>query len=98
MGAYVAEHPIAQGERINTRVEELWPQFADDRQMDPVLDLREGIRSRCRSDRSRCRESFVKFHHDLHAKRRLPTFASVGGATTSVGAGSSSWAYCSASF
>ena len=44
-------HAVAQRERIHRRVEELRAELADDRQVDPVLDLGERIGSwMCRQD------------------------------------------------
>ena len=70
MRADVGEHPLAQRERVHVDVEELRAELADDRQVDPVLDLGEWIAVRTCDRTSSGRESLVKLHHDLQAKRR----------------------------
>jgi hypothetical protein len=43
--ADVGEHPLAERDRVHVHVEQLRAQLADHGQVDPVLDLRERIRS-----------------------------------------------------
>src|SRR6266566_851965 len=66
----IAEHPVAEGDRIHADVEELRAEVADHCQVDAVLDLCEGIVAPRRNCRSCGSQSLVEFHQRLLALRR----------------------------
>src|ERR671922_226856 len=56
---------ISEREGVYRRREELRAEVADNGEVDPVLDLGEGVAPARSDDRARARESLVKFHHRL---------------------------------
>ncbi len=68
--------PLAQGDGVHARVEELRAQVSDDGEVDPVLQLRERVAPAARGRaRGTCGgESLVEFHYRLLASSRRVDF------------------------
>ena len=75
VGLDVGRHSLAEGVRVHADVEELRAELTDDREVDPVLDLGEGVppdRDRRRANRG---EPLMEFHQcflPIRRTRRLP--------------------------
>src|SRR4029079_10045016 len=89
--ADVCEHPLAEGLRVHADVVELSPEVTDDVEVDPALDLREGVV--WAHGRLRRVETLVKLHQRLLPIRgRTP----VGALAIGAGAETGVFAYRSA--